>query len=54
MPMHYDTFPESLDTLGEASATLLAEMEKENLTSDQVAILTIGEQKVFIFREKKQ
>jgi L-ascorbate metabolism protein UlaG (beta-lactamase superfamily) len=54
MPMHFDTFPESLDTLGEASATLVAEMEKENLTSDQVAILTIGEQKVFIFREKRQ
>jgi len=53
MPMHYDTFPESLDTLGEATATLKAEMIKQDLTSDQVTILEIGEQKIFIYREEK-
>ena len=53
MPMHYDTFPESLDTLGEATATLKFEMEKQNLTSDQVVILDIGEQKVFIYRKEE-
>jgi L-ascorbate metabolism protein UlaG (beta-lactamase superfamily) len=54
MPIHFDTFPESLDTLGEASATLRIEMEKENLTSDDVSILEIGEQKVFIYRKEEQ
>jgi len=54
MPMHYDTFPESLDTLGEATATLRYEMEKQNLTSDQVVILDIGEQKVFIYRKEEK
>jgi L-ascorbate metabolism protein UlaG (beta-lactamase superfamily) len=52
LPIHYDTFPESLDTLGEATATLWVEMEKQNLTSDQVAILEIGEQRVFINRRE--
>ena len=54
MPIHYDTFPESIDTLGEATATLKAEMDKENLTSDQVAILSIGEQRIFIYRNQEQ
>jgi L-ascorbate metabolism protein UlaG (beta-lactamase superfamily) len=54
MPMHYDTFPESLDTLGEATATLRTEMEKQNLTSKQIVILDIGEQKVFIRRKEKK
>jgi len=54
MPMHYDTFPESLDTLGEATATLRAEMEKQYLTSDQVVIIDIGEQKVFIYRKEEK
>jgi len=54
MPMHYDTFPESLDTLGEASTTLRIEMEKQNLTSSHVVILDIGEQKVFIYRKEEK
>jgi L-ascorbate metabolism protein UlaG (beta-lactamase superfamily) len=54
MPMHFDTFPESLDTLGEATATLLHEMEKQNITSDKIVILDIGEQKVFIYRKKEK
>jgi L-ascorbate metabolism protein UlaG (beta-lactamase superfamily) len=53
MPIHFDTFPESLDTLGEASATLRIEMESENLTTDQVVILDIGEQKIVIFRDEE-
>jgi L-ascorbate metabolism protein UlaG (beta-lactamase superfamily) len=54
MPMHFDTFPESLDTLGEATATLRYEMEKNNLSSDQVVILDIGERKVFIYRKEEK
>jgi hypothetical protein len=42
-----------LDTLGEASATLRIEMESENLTTDQVVILDIGEQKIVIFRDEE-
>jgi L-ascorbate metabolism protein UlaG (beta-lactamase superfamily) len=52
MPIHYDTFPESLDTLGEATATMKAEMENQNLTSDQVVILEIGEQKVIVYHKE--
>jgi L-ascorbate metabolism protein UlaG (beta-lactamase superfamily) len=54
MPMHYDTFPESLDTLGEARAMLKVEMEQQKLTTDQVAILEIGEQKVFIYSKEEK
>ena len=52
MPIHFDTFPESMDSVGEASATLQLEMEKNNLKSDQVHILDIGEQRIFVYREK--
>lgn len=54
MPMHYDTFPESLDTLGEATATLRYEMERQNLNTDQIVILEIGEQNVFIYRKEEK
>ena len=50
IPMHFDTFAESYDTLGEAESTMRAEMIKENLSDDEIIILNIGEQKVVIPR----
>ena len=48
MPMHFDTFAESYDTLGEAENTMLAEMKKNNLSVNEIILLNIGEQKVII------
>jgi len=47
-PIHFDTFPESADTLGEATAVLHEAMEANGLTGNQVVILTQGEQHVYI------
>jgi L-ascorbate metabolism protein UlaG (beta-lactamase superfamily) len=51
IPIHFDTFPESLDTLGEASTILRAEILRQNLTENEITFLDIGEQKVFISRK---
>ncbi len=48
IPMHYDTFAEAYDTLGEAESLMKHEMLKNNLTSNDVVILKIGEQKTLI------
>jgi L-ascorbate metabolism protein UlaG (beta-lactamase superfamily) len=48
MAMHFDTFPESYDTLGEAESRMREVMKENNLTEDKVIILKIGEQKVII------
>ena len=48
VPIHYDTYPESLDSLGEATATLRAGMAEQKLTGNEVVILEIGEQRVLI------
>ncbi|MBL1214194.1 MAG: MBL fold metallo-hydrolase [Ignavibacteriae bacterium] len=48
MPIHYDTFAESYDTLGEAESLLRREMLTNNLTEEQIKIFKIGEQKVII------
>ncbi len=48
MPMHFDTFAESYDTLGEAESTMRAVMKRENLTEDEIILFNIGEQKVII------
>ncbi len=48
MPMHFDTFAESYDTLGEAESTMRAVMKKENLTEDEIILFNIGEQKGII------
>ena len=47
-PMHYDTFAEAYDTLGEASSLMKYEKNKNNLSDDEVLILGIGEQKTII------
>lgn len=48
MPMHFDTFAESYDTLGEAESTMRAEMIKSNLSENEILLFKIGEQKVII------
>ena len=48
MPMHFDTFAESYDTLREAESTMRAVMKKENLTEDEIILFNIGEQRVII------
>lgn len=48
MPMHFDTFAESYDTLGEAESRMRAVMKRENLTEDEIILFNIGEQKIII------
>lgn len=48
IPMHFDTFPESYDSLGEAENRMREVMKENNLTEDKIIILKIGEQKVII------
>ncbi|NOX67329.1 MAG: MBL fold metallo-hydrolase [Chlorobi bacterium] len=48
IPMHFDTFPESYDSLGEAESRMREAMKENNLTKDKIIILKIGEQKVII------
>lgn len=47
-PMHYDTFTEAYDTLGEASSLMRSEMAKNELIEEQVLILEIGEQRTIV------
>jgi len=47
-PIHFDTFPESADTLGEAGSILQEEMSRRYLTDKQVVILTQGQRYVYI------
>jgi L-ascorbate metabolism protein UlaG (beta-lactamase superfamily) len=46
IPIHYDTFAEAYDTLGEAESLMRKEMLKNNLTNEDVIILNIGEQAI--------
>jgi len=48
IPMHFDTFAEAYDTLGEAEQLMKQEMFTNNLTSKDVIILKIGEQKTIL------
>ncbi|MCK5087049.1 MAG: hypothetical protein KAQ90_05985, partial [Melioribacteraceae bacterium] len=52
MPMHFDTFPESYDTLGEAENLMRAEMIQNNLSDEDVLIFEIGEQKSIISKHR--
>ena len=47
IPMHYDTFQESLDTLGEAMTLMKHEMKRGGFSSEEVVIIDIGEQYLF-------
>jgi len=48
IPMHYDTFAEAYDTLGEAESLMKQEMLKNNLTNKDVIILKVGGQRILI------
>lgn len=50
--MHYDTFPESLDSLGEAGNLMREEIKKMQVEPDRVAILEVGEQRTLIYDQK--
>ena len=47
VPIHFDTFVNSRDDPGEAPARLRQVMTKRKLGSDRIALLGIGEQRVF-------
>jgi len=51
LPIHFDTYPEAIDSLGEAPATLRALVAEQQLTDEQVHIMRIGEQRVFIRKQ---
>jgi N-acyl-phosphatidylethanolamine-hydrolysing phospholipase D len=53
VPIHFDTYPESIDSLGEATATLRAVMAEQELTNKQVIILQVGEQSVLIPKQAR-
>jgi L-ascorbate metabolism protein UlaG (beta-lactamase superfamily) len=50
VPVHYDTFINSDDLPGDCPRRLREHMRERGLGDDQVAILAIGEQRVFIAR----
>ena len=51
IPIHFDTFPESLDERGEAAEIMRSEMVNYNLTNEQVHILDIGELVILSHRD---
>jgi N-acyl-phosphatidylethanolamine-hydrolysing phospholipase D len=50
LPMHFDTFVNSTDEIGEAPRTLRKLLPKHQLDEQRVAILRHGEQRVFVPR----
>jgi hypothetical protein len=50
LPIHFDTFVNSLDEYGAAPRALRAAMAEIGLDEQQVAILGHGEQRVFVRR----
>jgi L-ascorbate metabolism protein UlaG (beta-lactamase superfamily) len=50
VPIHYDTFVNSTDQPGEAVEQLGRAMADHGLTRERVAVLAIGEQRVFVAR----
>lgn len=48
VPVHFDTFVNSLDDPGAAPRLLQAELQRRKWPPDRVALLAVGEQKVFI------
>ncbi|MHB9004932.1 MAG: MBL fold metallo-hydrolase [Coriobacteriia bacterium] len=48
VPVHYNTFVNSLDEPGEPKRVLLEAMKERGLDKTRVAVLEIGEQRVFI------
>jgi N-acyl-phosphatidylethanolamine-hydrolysing phospholipase D len=50
LPIHFDTFVNSLDEYGAAPRALREAMAREGLDAERVAILAHGEQRVFVRR----
>ncbi|HWO14985.1 MAG TPA: MBL fold metallo-hydrolase [Polyangiaceae bacterium] len=50
LPVHYDTFVNSLDEFGEAPRVLRGLLAARGLDAERVAILAHGEQRVFVAR----
>jgi len=50
VPIHHDTFINSFDTRGEAIRLLEEARARRGLTKEEVAVLAIGEQRVFVAR----
>lgn len=48
IPIHFDTFAEAYDTLGEATSLLKEEMLKRSLSENKISIIKIGDQKIII------
>lgn len=48
VPIHFDTFINSEDHVGDAPRRLLAAMRERGLGDDRVSLLAVGEQRVFI------
>ena len=53
-PIHFDTFAESADTLGEAVSILRKEISAKGLADNQVVILEHGEQYTYLRQEPSQ
>lgn len=50
VPVHFDTFVQAVDEVGEAKAALLHAMQERGVDEGRVVLLEIGEQHVFIPR----
>ena len=48
VPIHYDTFVNSLDDVGDARRVLEEVMKERGVGEDRITILNIGEQRVFL------
>jgi L-ascorbate metabolism protein UlaG (beta-lactamase superfamily) len=48
IPMHYETFPENFDTLGEVSALLEKEVENGNISREQLIEIPLGGRVILI------
>jgi L-ascorbate metabolism protein UlaG (beta-lactamase superfamily) len=54
VPIHYDTYPESIDVPGEATDSMHVAIRDLNIDADRVVILDIGEQHLFTLDTQKQ
>jgi N-acyl-phosphatidylethanolamine-hydrolysing phospholipase D len=50
IPIHFDTFINSLDAPGEAPVVLGRELKAQNVASDRVHVLSMGERRVLVRR----
>jgi L-ascorbate metabolism protein UlaG (beta-lactamase superfamily) len=50
LPIHFDTFINSLDAPGDAPNVLARELKRQNVDAARVAVLAMGERRVLIPR----